>query len=85
MIVRTPLIPSVTATESNLKSIAEFLSGKENLVYYQLLNFNPLGSGKYDGLDMKNDFSKSRPFTETQMKEFGDLVSEYGIRVKVGE
>ena len=85
LIVRTPLIPNVTTTESNLKSIAEFLSGKENLLYYQILNFNPLGSGKYDGLDKKNDFSNCRPFTDTQMKSFGEMIASCGICVKVGE
>lgn len=85
LIVRTPLIDGVTATRENLCAIAEFLAGKKNLVCYQLLNFNPLGASKYQGLDKANDFSALRPYTEAQMKTFGEWLASYDIKVKVGE
>ena len=85
LIVRTPMIPDVTATKENISAIAEFLRGKENLVYYQLLNFNPLGASKYAGLDARNDFSAARPFRREEMERFGDFAREAGVKVKVGE
>ena len=85
MIIRTPLIDGVTATKENLRSIAKLLEGKENLIYYQLLNFNPLGASKYQSLDKANDFSLLRPYTNEQMKEFGEMLSDIDIKVKVGE
>ena len=85
MIIRTPLIDGVTATKENLRSIAKLLEGKENLIYYQLLNFNPLGASKYQSLDKANDFSLLRPYTNEQMKEFGEMLSDINIKVKVGE
>ena len=85
LIVRTPLIPGATATEENISAIAAFLCGKENLVYYQLLNFNPLGASKYAGLDARNDFASARPFRLEEMERFGDTVRAAGVRVKVGE
>ena len=85
MIVRTPLIPSVTATEENLRAIATFLSGKENLIYYQLLNFNPLGDVKYQSLDAHNPFAADRPFTDGEMQAFGAWLSDIPVNVKVGE
>lgn len=85
MIIRTPLIPGVTATEANLRAIAGLLAGKENLVYYQLLNFNPLGGTKYQSLDAKNDFSAACPYTNEEMAAFGAMLSDIPIRVKVGE
>ena len=85
LIVRTPMIPRVTATEENVSAIAEFLSGKENLVYYQLLNFNPLGASKYAGLDARNDFSSARPFGGEEMERFGEIARCAGVKVKVGE
>ena len=85
MIIRTPLIDGVTATKENLRSIAKLLEGKENLIYYQLLNFNPLGASKYQSLDRTNDFSSLRPYTDEQMKEFGEMLSDINIKVKVGE
>ena len=85
MIIRTPLIDGVTATKDNLRSIARLLEGKENLIYYQLLNFNPLGASKYQSLDKANDFSTLRPYTDEQMKTFKDALSDINIKVKVGE
>lgn len=85
MIIRTPLIDGVTATKENLRSIAKLLEGKENLIYYQLLNFNPLGASKYQSLDKANDFFLLRPYTNEQMKEFGEMLSDINIKVKVGE
>ncbi len=85
MIVRTPLIPGVTATRENLRAIATFLADKENLTYYQLLNFNPLGASKYRGLDAENAFADARPFTDEQMRAFGEMLSDIPVNVKVGE
>ncbi len=85
MIIRTPLIPGVTATKENLEAISHFLSGKEDLVYYQILNFNPLGASKYDGLSAVNDFRAARPYSDAEMKAFGEMAAAGGIRVKVGE
>lgn len=85
MIIRTPLIHGVTATEENLRGIAKLLRGKENLIYYQLLNFNPLGASKYQGLDAENPFSDLRPYTDDQMKAFDRMLADIEIPVKVGE
>ena len=85
MIIRTPLIEGVTATKENLRSIASLLCGKENLIYYQLLNFNPLGASKYQSLDKKNVFAEAKPYSDAQMKEFGEMLSDMNIKIKVGE
>lgn len=85
LIVRTPLIEGVTATDENLRAIAQELEGKENLLCYQLLNFNPLGASKYQGLDVANSFAALRPYTDAQMKKFGEMLSGYEIKVKLGE
>lgn len=85
MIIRTPLIPGVTATRENLRAIAEFLAGKSNLVYYQLLNFNPLGSSKYKSLDAKDDFCGKKPYSDAEMQAFGKMLEGIDVKVKVGE
>ena len=85
IIVRTPLIPGVTATRENLRAIAKSLVGKKNLVYYQLLNFNPLGASKYDGIGKKNPFLEERPYSEAEMAEFEDFLSDIPVKIKVGE
>jgi len=85
MIVRTPLIPGVTAIKENLRAIARELSGKENLIYYQLLNFNPLGASKYQSLSAENTFAEARPYSPAQMVEFAQMLSYLNIPVKAGE
>ena len=84
MIVRTPLIPGVTDGEKNLLAIAKFLAGKKNLKYYELLNFNPLGSAKYDGLGTDNAFASARPYTPEQLDAFRSLLAGT-VSVKVGK
>lgn len=85
MIIRTPLIPGVTATAENLRAIAAFLSGKETLKYYQLLNFNPLGGSKYRSLDAQDSFTEAKPYTPEEMAAFDALLADAGVPVKVGE
>ena len=85
LIVRTPLIPDVTATKENLLAIAGMLTGKDNLIYYQLLNFNPLGGTKYQSLDAENAFAHARAYTAEEMERFGEMLAGLSIKVKVGE
>lgn len=85
MIVRTPLIEGVSATRENLRAIAKLLEGKENLICYQLLNFNPLGASKYQSLDAANAFGALRPYTDAQMQAFGEMLADFNLKVKVGE
>ena len=85
LIVRTPLIPGVSATRENLRGAAELLAGKENLIYYQLLNFNPLGVSKYGYLGTECEFADARSYTDAQMQEFAEMIADIPVKVKVGE
>ncbi len=85
MIIRTPLIPGVTANENNLRAVAQLLVGKKNVLYYQLLNFNPLGATKYGSLGGLYDFADAKPYTDAEMREFGEMLSDIPLSVKVGE
>lgn len=82
-IIRTPLIPGVTATKENIESIAEFIKPLNNLKRYELLNFNPLGEAKYRGLDKENKFEKDRPLMESDLEVFKKIVQDKGVPVKV--
>ena len=83
-IVRTPLIPDVTDSEENLSAIAEFIAPLKNLLYYELLNFNPLGASKYQSLDSENKFANAKPFEKTRIEKLADRLGRYNIKVKVG-
>ena len=47
VIVRTPLIPGMTASAENIAGIARFLHGCRADAEYELLNYNPLAPAKY--------------------------------------
>ncbi|MBQ5749234.1 MAG: glycyl-radical enzyme activating protein [Oscillospiraceae bacterium] len=82
-IVRTPLIPGVTDTEENIAQIARFLKPLKNLVRYELLNFNPLGAGKYDSLDRDNAHREQKPLGGKALQALAEIASHEGVKVKV--
>lgn len=84
LIVRTPLIPGITATAENLRAIAAFLAGKQNLLYYELLNFNPLGGAKYESLDAPNAHAQARPYSPEELEAFAAVARAQGVTVKTG-
>lgn len=81
MIVRTPLIPGVTDDNENLLAIAAFLSGLENVQYYELLNFNPLGSSKYKALHHEYDYADALPFSHERLQEIKELLKDYKVKI----
>lgn len=83
MIVRTPLIPGATDSVENINAIIDFLTKVQNVQRYELLNFNPLGAGKYEALSMKNDFEEYKPFSPKQLDAFRAQLNEKGIELKI--
>lgn len=81
VIIRTPLIPTYTATEENLGQIAEYLSEIYPDVSYELLNYNPLAEAKYHLVDKKYCFKENpKLYSNQQMAEFGRIVKKHGIK-----
>ena len=83
-IVRTPLIPDVTDSIENLSAIAEYISETKNLLYYEILNFNPLGASKYESLAKNNEFAAAKPFVNTKLDELAKQLEKFNVKVKVG-
>jgi pyruvate formate lyase activating enzyme len=85
MVVRTPLVPGVTDDVANLRAIAEYVSKMENIVRYEVLNFNPLGGAKREALGVKNDFADAKPLPEARLAEIRAALADVkGLAVKVG-
>ena len=81
VIIRTPVIPTMTATEHNLAAIAEFLSGCYTDVRYELLNYNPLAEAKYHLVEMEYCFKENpKMYRREEMLRFGEIVRAHGIR-----
>lgn len=51
VIIRTPMIPGITADQKNIADIGHFISGIYPEVSYELLNYNPLAKAKYHIVD----------------------------------
>lgn len=83
-IVRTPLIPDVSDSIENLSAIAEYISETKNLLYYEILNFNPLGASKYESLAKNNEFAAAKPFVNTKLDELAKQLEKFNVKVKVG-
>jgi len=83
VIVRTPLIPGVTDSAENLTAIAKHIKHLKNLRRYELLNFNPLGEGKYRALERANGFESARPFASDVLDGLKSAVEAVGVRVKI--
>ncbi len=83
VIVRTPLIPGVTDTKENISAIAKYIKGMKNLQRYELLNFNPLGEGKYRSLDKENAFEKARPLSEDALTDIVACLEDVGVSYKI--
>lgn len=81
IIVRTPLIPKMTATQENIAQIANFLSDCYSDVHYELLNYNPLAKAKYNYLDLKYCFEENpKLYSDTQMQMFYRIARQNGIK-----
>lgn len=81
VIIRTPLIPTMSATDHNIKSIASFLVNIYPEVRYELLNYNPLAAVKYELVDLKYEIDKQfKMFDKEQMEHFYQLVYQTGLK-----
>lgn len=81
VIVRTPLIPGITATEENLSSIARFLAETDPEARLELLNYNPLAAAKYPLAGREYCFRENpERYTEDEMEAFRALVRRNGVK-----
>lgn len=81
VIIRTPLIPGMTATEENIAGIAKFISGLYPEVKYEILNYNPLAQAKYDMVDKEFCFENNPPlYSDDQMRAFGKIATDNGVK-----
>src|SRR5699024_221792 len=58
VIIRTPLIPTITATDENITKITNFLVNLYPEIKYELLNYNPLAPSKYELVDLEYGVDK---------------------------
>lgn len=84
LIVRTPVIPGFNDTVEEIVAIAEHIRPYAELMYYELLAFNPLGADKYKCLGMPYAMGDAKLVPGTTMREMQVAASETGTEVRVG-
>lgn len=81
VVVRTPMIPGITATKENIQGIAQFLSEIYPDVSYEILNYNPLAEAKYHLVDREYCFKENpKLYSAEKMQQFGKWAEEAGIK-----
>ncbi|MDF2474130.1 MAG: radical protein, partial [Anaerocolumna sp.] len=82
VIVRTPIVPTVNDNLDEIGAIARFVAGFNNVLYYELLPYHPLGRSK----QLKEGAFKPELFEKPDSSRMLCLASEaksHGIAVRV--
>lgn len=77
--VRTPVVPGATDSDANIQGIAGFLATCPHLLYYELLNFNPLGGPKYESLSLPDPYAGVMPLPPARMQALAALARGMGV------
>lgn len=85
VIIRTPLIPTMSATDDNIHDIANFLVNIYSEVKYELLNYNPLASSKYHLVNLEYKLKQYPRYSKQEMQHFYDIVSQTGLKNLIKE
>jgi pyruvate formate lyase activating enzyme len=81
VVVRIPLIPGFTATESNLQGIGRIVVGLEQQPPVELLNFNPFAEAKYRRLGRTWAFPEgSRRYSPLELAAFRQVLQSAGVK-----
>ena len=71
VVIRTPMIPGITAVKENIQDISAYISSIYPEVSYEILNYNPLAEAKYHLIDREYCFEENpKLYTKEEMGEF---------------
>lgn len=84
IILRLPIIPTITDTEENLSKTISFISTLTNIRGIDLLPFHSTAKSKYERMQKENKVVNLVPPTKEYMNELKNRFSQLGIPIKVG-
>lgn len=83
ILVRVPLVPGYTATDSNLGAIADLIAEIDPALPVELMNFNPLASAKYRRMGKPHEFADvTTSYAPAETHAFRALFAERGLAVR---
>lgn len=84
LLIRTPLIPEITAVDDNLRAIGAFLLSLGGDIQYELLNYNQLAMNKYNLRNEENIYiHNAKPFTDAQLRTWVSMMEGLGLNMVV--
>ncbi len=83
ILVRIPLIPEITSTEDNIRSISQFVVKNAPDTAIELINFNPLAENKYRLMGKDNiSLSEMKPYSQKELDKFYSICKKEGALIK---
>lgn len=77
---RIPVIPGCTDSDDNISKIAEFVRDTKGNISLELMEYNPLGAGKYIRLGKENELADAKK-DHDNYKRLQKLAKETGVRL----
>jgi len=84
MVIRVPVVPGFNATATEMRMMAEFVSGLTHPPPCHLLPFHFMAGGKYERLGMADRFFRAEVPSQEQMESFRKVWEGFGLTVQIG-
>jgi pyruvate formate lyase activating enzyme len=82
LLTRIPMIPGITATESNVAALARFIREVNPGGKVELINFNPLARNKYELMNKSTEFLDGMaPLAAAELEALGGILQSEGLSV----
>lgn len=81
-IIRTPVIPGVNDSLEDIYAIARIAAEAKGLLYYELMPYHTLGTGKLESLGRQEQHQALVPPAEEYMEALREAAGKTGIQVK---
>ncbi|MBW1840270.1 MAG: glycyl-radical enzyme activating protein, partial [Deltaproteobacteria bacterium] len=82
--VRFPLIPGITDTDENIRSVAEFLRELGSVDRIDILPMHRIADEKYRRLGMQNKMADKQPPSPDEIASIKRQFEDYGFTVSIG-
>ena len=84
LIIRTPVVPGVNDTESEIRAISRFAKELGTVKEHHLLPYHRLGQDKYFGLGRNYAFLGVQPPEREKMEHLLSVAEESGLKCQIG-
>ncbi len=78
--VRFVLVPGLTDAEANIRGVAQFTAGLQNVERVEVLPFHKMGESKYAKLGMKYELSDTQEPTDEEVARCRHFFADYGVQ-----